>query len=61
MHLGGTKTAEAIRFARQELFAEANGARTNSAKIAFIITDGKSYEPESTEIEAELVSAGHIY
>ena len=56
MHLGGTRTDEAIRFARQELFSELNGARRNSAKLAFIITDGKSYNPPQTSIEAEMVS-----
>jgi len=56
MHLGGTRTDEAIRFVRQEVFSELNGARLNSAKLAFIITDGKSYDPPQTAMEAELVS-----
>ncbi|XP_067929075.1 hemicentin-1-like [Watersipora subatra] len=60
MHLGGTQTAKAIRYARQELFVEMNGARRNSAKVAFVITDGKSYDPEQTTIEAELARRSGI-
>lgn len=55
MHLGGTHTDKAINFARTEMFADYNGARVNSAKLAFIITDGKSYDPSLTTIEAEMV------
>ena len=56
MHLGGTRTHDALNFARRELFSGVNGARPNSAKIVFVITDGKSYEPSLTAAEAELVS-----
>lgn len=55
MHLGGTRTGEAISFARRDLFSEVNGARMDSAKLAFIITDGRSYDPMQTAIEANLV------
>ena len=60
MHLGGTRTHDALNFARRELFSEVNGARPNSAKIVFVITDGKSYEPSLTAAEAELVSTKSI-
>lgn len=56
MHLGGTQTAEALHAMRTNLFDPQNGARVNSPKIAFIITDGKSYEPDATNLEAKLVS-----
>ena len=39
---GGTNTADAIKYARQTSFTAANGMRQNAAKIAIIITDGKS-------------------
>lgn len=55
MHLGGTRTHDALSFARTEIFSEVNGARLNRAKIAFVITDGKSYEPALTTAEAEMV------
>ena len=50
---GGTNTADAIKYAREVSFQAANGARSNAAKIAIVITDGKSQSPVSTSAEAQ--------
>jgi len=52
-HRGGTDTAAALRFARLNSFTEKNGARPDAAKIAIVITDGISYQPQQTAKEAK--------
>lgn len=50
---GGTNTADALKYARTTSFLPANGARGNAAKIAIVITDGKSQSPPATAQEAQ--------
>lgn len=52
---GGTNTADALKYARQTSFTTANGARAHSAKIAIVITDGKSNSAGATANEANLL------
>ena len=39
---GTTHTADALKYARETAFKTQNGMRPNAAKIAIVITDGKS-------------------
>lgn len=50
---GGTNTADAIKYARETSFLSANGARSQTSKIAIIVTDGKSQSPPATAAEAQ--------
>ncbi|XP_061197993.1 uncharacterized protein LOC133206079 [Saccostrea echinata] len=50
---GGTNTADALKYARETSFQTANGARNNAAKIAIVITDGKSTSTIATSAEAQ--------
>ncbi|XP_021364449.1 uncharacterized protein LOC110457477 [Mizuhopecten yessoensis] len=52
---GGTNTADALKYARETSFTAANGVRPNSAKIAIVITDGKSNSAGATANEANLL------
>jgi collagen type VI alpha len=51
---GGTKTALAIKQARIDIFSSSN-SRPGVAKIAVIITDGKSYSKNDTLSEAQVL------
>ncbi|CAH1791713.1 unnamed protein product [Owenia fusiformis] len=61
--IGGTYTAEALQFARTDMFSPNNGARPDTAQIAIVITDGQSYDQEYTVREAKkLQDAGvHVF
>lgn len=50
---GGTNTADALKYARETSFQTVNGARGNAAKIAIVITDGKSTSSIATSAEAQ--------
>lgn len=50
---GGTNTADALKYARETSFQNVNGARSNAAKIAIVITDGKSTSSIATSAEAQ--------
>lgn len=52
---GGTNTGDALKYARQTSYLAANGARNNAAKIAIVITDGKSNNNAATSAEAALL------
>ena len=39
---GTTHTADALKYARETAFKTQNGMRPNAAKIAIVITDGRS-------------------
>ena len=46
MH-GSTDMAAAWRYVREEMFTTANGARDGVEKLALIITDGESNDPDA--------------
>ncbi|CAH1791715.1 unnamed protein product [Owenia fusiformis] len=48
--IGGTYTADAIKYMRENMFSD---ARSSVPQIAIIITDGQSIDSELTAIEAE--------
>ncbi|XP_067680566.1 collagen alpha-6(VI) chain-like [Haliotis asinina] len=48
----GTNTADAFKFARYQSFSANHGSRTNSTKIAIVITDGRSKDEAATLKEA---------
>ncbi|KAL3859113.1 hypothetical protein ACJMK2_009345 [Sinanodonta woodiana] len=50
---GTTNTADAIKYARETAFTTQNGARSNAAKIAIVITDGESDNSQATLSEAQ--------
>ena len=39
---GSTHTSDALKYARETAFKTQNGMRPNAAKIAIVITDGKT-------------------
>nr|KAG5710552.1 hypothetical protein BaRGS_013198 [Batillaria attramentaria] len=45
---GETDTAEALEYAASTLFSPASGARSGSAKVAVLVTDGRSSRPADT-------------
>ncbi|XP_052786251.1 cartilage matrix protein-like [Mya arenaria] len=57
---GTTHTAEAIKYARETSFSTANGMRANVAKVAIIVTDGKSNNAAATASEAASLRAHGI-
>ncbi|WAR12942.1 CO6A6-like protein, partial [Mya arenaria] len=57
---GTTHTAEAIKYARETSFSAANGMRANVAKVAIIVTDGKSNNAAATASEAASLRAHGI-
>ena len=54
----GTFTGRAIKFAREQLFAEAK--RTDAKKVFLVITDGKADDPEVLEEETDLLTTEDI-
>ncbi|KAK3591356.1 hypothetical protein CHS0354_040317 [Potamilus streckersoni] len=50
---GTTNTADAIKYARETAFTTQNGARSNAAKIAIVITDGESDNSQATFSESQ--------
>ena len=54
--LGGTNTHIAIRDARQEMFTQRNGDRSDAPDVLIILTDGNSFSRRQLEEEARLVS-----
>ena len=50
---GGTNTHTALQYVRENCFTSAKGMRPNAVQIAVVVTDGQSYEPGITAIEAE--------
>ena len=58
--MGGTNTADAIREMREKEF-NPNVARQDVAHIAIILTDGKSWDPKETALQAKLTKEKGIY
>lgn len=58
-HGGGTRTGQALNYARQKLFISQNGSRKDKAvqQVAVVITDGESQDNVSTAA-ADLRRAG---
>lgn len=52
-YAGGTDTAAALRYVKQNSFISSKGARTNSTKIVIVITDGQSNDARATKAAAE--------
>ena len=50
---GGTHTASALEYAKDNYFSSVNGMRTQAAQVAVVITDGKSNDQSITTVEAE--------
>jgi len=58
---GETNIAAALRTARQDMFAQSNGARPGVPKILILLTDGTAnIEPLNTLPEAKLTKAANI-
>ncbi|KAK3093006.1 hypothetical protein FSP39_009936 [Pinctada imbricata] len=57
---GWTHTYKAIKFAREESFQIANGAREKSTKVAIIVTDGKSQFASNTVREAKMLREQNV-
>lgn len=49
---GGTNTAEALYFIRNNTFTKAHGARDGVPKVLIVLTDGQSSSPPDTAIQA---------
>jgi len=52
---GSTNTASAMATLYNEMFTSQNGARDRVTKIALLVTNGNSNEPEKTLSEARKV------
>ncbi|KAK7116181.1 cartilage matrix protein-like [Littorina saxatilis] len=57
---GGTRTGDAIRFAHTQMFTPAKGSRPWAAHIAILITDGLSYRPNETSLQASIARSKGI-
>ena len=57
---GGTNTADALRYMREQMFSQNSGARSNVPRIAVVITDGQSSNPIKTTQEADNARLDHI-
>ncbi|KAI0238260.1 Cartilage matrix protein [Lamellibrachia satsuma] len=58
---GDTNTASALRYMRTVMFSAKNGARPDIPHIAIVITDGKSNNPQITQMEAAKAHAQGIH
>ena len=56
LFVGGTNTHIAIRDARQQMFTQRNGDRSDAPDVLIILTDGNSFSRRQLEEEARLVS-----
>ena len=52
---GTTWTDYALRYVRKTALLKANGAREGVPKFVVVVTDGESNDPESTQVEAQLL------
>lgn len=50
---GGTNDADAIRYTGQQVFSQYSGARGNVPRIAVLITDGGSANPDAAATAAD--------
>ena len=50
---GSTNTAAALQYARNNMFTQSNGDRSNARNVAFLITDGQSNNRENTMRQAK--------
>ncbi|XP_046571856.1 collagen alpha-4(VI) chain-like [Haliotis rubra] len=57
---GNTETGDALMHALQESFSDAHGARNNSNKIIFVLTDGQSTDRKSTADAANKIHNTNI-
>ncbi|KAL5022346.1 hypothetical protein ScPMuIL_001501 [Solemya velum] len=57
---GGTNTADALRYMREQMFSTQNGARSNVPRIGVVITDGRSSNSRNTVSEADKARMNNI-
>ena len=52
---GGTNTAEALSFAKNNSFTKAHGSRDGVPKVLVVLTDGQSQSPIETQLQAHKI------
>ncbi|XP_046585152.1 uncharacterized protein LOC124292144 [Haliotis rubra] len=57
---GGTNTADALKYMREQAFSSVSGARTDVPRIGIIITNGHSSNPTATTTEADKARSSDI-
>ncbi|GLD53284.1 collagen alpha-6(VI) chain-like protein [Lates japonicus] len=57
---GGTNTGAALNFTRDKIFTEKRGSRKGIQKVAVVITDGESQDPDEADIFFLMDDSGSI-
>ncbi|XP_071091876.1 uncharacterized protein [Haliotis cracherodii] len=57
---GGTNTADALKYMREQTFSQTSGARTDVPRIGIVITNGHSSNPTATTTEADKARSSNI-
>lgn len=57
---GGTNTADALKYMREQAFSQTSGARTDVPRIGIVITNGHSSNPTATTTEADKARSSNI-